>query len=181
MPTRSTQSHTVSVQLQVYCAQARAASAYVEDLESERKKTESQLRDLCHDRLWAQGDLQRRRIDKTEESLKASLVRTLPALQAAREASMVACERATGYGWGVRLGRRYYVTHHGVKTDFLVQNIRPLPAGQGAARMLATGLVDNRPAMYVLGRDVLTIESVDNEKVVDITSRLHLRTAQTWL
>lgn len=167
-----------AVQLQLYCAQARVAWSRVEELEAERKTTEKRLRDVKHERIWAITPIQRKRIDNEMRSLDEVLSTLAPQLHRATDAALLASERATSYGWGIKLGRRYRITREGLTTLVLVQSLRPLPCAEGKARMLVSGLVDNRPTMFVLGRDVLTIEPLDEDKVIDITARLYARGAK---
>lgn len=174
MSTTSSQS-LAAVQLQLYCAQAQAAWARVDALEAERKTNESQLRDTRHARLWAQTPKDHAQLDSTISVLTSQLDARAPHLKRARDAALVASERAAAYGWGVRLGRRYRVTRDGVSVEMLVQNLRPMPNSQGSGRILATGEAEGRPAMIVLGRDVLEIAPVGSENVIDISARLAAR------
>lgn len=171
----TTKDSIAAVQLQLFCAQAHAAWSRVESLDAERKSAETQLRDIRHERLWAATDIARARLDADIAALSAQLAAKAPLLSQARDAALVASERAASYGWGIRLGRRYLVTRDGITVNMLVQGLRPLPLAQGAGRMLANGEADGRPAMFVLGRDKLRIVPADQTNVIDITARLAAR------
>jgi hypothetical protein len=164
-----------TVQLQLYCAQAHAAWARVDALDAEHKTNEKQLRDTQHERLWAQTPKDHARLDATINALTSQLNARTPHLIRARDAALVASERAAAFGWGIRLGRRYLVTRDGIAVEMLVQNLRPMPNSQGPGRMLATGEAGGRPAMVVLGRDVLEIAPAGPENVIDISARLAAR------
>jgi hypothetical protein len=163
------------VQLQLYCAQANAAWSRVDALEAERKTNEGQLRNTQHERLWAQTAKDHARLDAAISALTAQMNARTPHLVRAREAALVASERAAAFGWGIRLGRRYRVTREGVSVEMLVQNLRPMPNSQGQGRILATGEAEGRPAMIVLGRDVLEISPTGSDNIIDISSRLAAR------
>lgn len=171
----STRDTIATVQLQLFCAQAHAAWSRVEILDAERKTGETRLRDMRHERLWAATDIARARLDVDIAAVSSQLDAKAPVLSQARDAALVASERAAAYGWGIRLGRRYHITRDGITSNVLVQGLRPLPANQGAGRMLASGEADGRPAMFVLGRDSLHIVPADQDNVIDITARLSAR------
>jgi len=164
-----------TVQLHLYCAQALAAWSRVDALEAERKTNENQLRNAQHERLWAQTPKDHARLDATLSALTSQLNARAPHLVRAREAALVVSERAAAFGWGIRLGRRYRVTRDGITVEMLVHNLRPMPNSQGQGRMLATGEAEGRPAMIVLGRDVLEIAPTGSDNVIDISSRLAAR------
>lgn len=173
----STSSHPsiTTVQLHLYCTQAHAAWSRVEALAAERKTAENQLRNAQHERMWAQAPEDHDRLDSTINALTSQLAAKAPLLNQARDAALVASERAAGFGWGIRLGRRYRIVRDGVTSELLVQSLRPMPPGQGLGRMLVTGKSGGRPAMYVLGRDALDITPADSGNVIDISARLAAR------
>jgi len=164
-----------AIQLQLYCAQAHAAWCRVDAFEAERKAGEKRLRDVQHERLWARTASDHARLDAAQRTLTAELNAQAPLLRQARDTALVSSERAAAFGWGIRLGRRYRIIREGISVEMLVQNLRPFPASSGPGKMLVTGEAGGRPAMFVLGRDVLDISPVGAENVIDITARLAAR------
>lgn len=157
--------------LRAYCAQAQRAWAVAESLQVECEAEQALLGKLRSNALWLADAADREALAHRASALETRLRPRLAALREARRAALAASERAAHYGWGVRLGRSYWVTHKGETSDFVLQMLRPFDGDAGASRMLASGLTDGRPILFVLGRDALTLVPT-NSNVFDMTARL---------